>query len=88
MFDDQHHLFKQDFVALPPGTLFVATTDGITEARAQDRSFFGMERFIETIETYAEAPVELIVQMLIEGAREFSADNLRDDVAVVAARFL
>ena len=88
VFDDQHHLFKQDFVQLPPGTLFVATTDGITEARAPDRSFFGMERFVETIEMYAEAPVDLIVQKLIEDARRFSHDNLRDDVAVVAARFL
>ncbi len=47
-----------------------------------------MEKFIETIETYAEAPVELIVQMLIDGARDFSHNNLRDDVAVVVARFV
>jgi sigma-B regulation protein RsbU (phosphoserine phosphatase) len=87
VFDDQHHLFKQAFVELPPGSLFVATTDGITEARAPDKTFFGMEGFIETIETFAEAPVELIVHELIERARAFSHDNLRDDVAVVAARF-
>lgn len=88
VFDDQHHLFKQAYVELPPGTVFVATTDGITEARAPDKSFFGMELFIETIEEYAEAPVETIVHKLIECARTFSHDNLRDDVAVVAARFL
>ena len=88
VFDDQHHLFKQTYVELPPGTVFIATTDGITEARAPDRSFFGMERFIETIETFAEAPVDTIVDELISRARTFSHDNLRDDVAVVAARFL
>ncbi len=88
VFDDQHHLFKQRHVELPPGTVFVATTDGITEARAPDRSFFGMERFIETIEAFAEAPVDTIVQKLIERARAFSNDNIRDDIAVVAARFL
>jgi len=88
VFDDQHHLFKQSYVELPPGTVFVATTDGITEARAPDKSFFGMELFIETIETYAEAPVETIVHKLIDCARTFSHDNLRDDIAVVAARFL
>ncbi|HEY4438931.1 MAG TPA: PP2C family protein-serine/threonine phosphatase [Candidatus Elarobacter sp.] len=88
VFDDQHHLFKQSFIPLPPGTVFVATTDGITEARAPDRSFFGMERFIATVEQFAEAPVELIVRTLISRARAFSADNLRDDVAIVAARFL
>jgi len=88
VFDDQHHLFKQAFVDLPPGTVFVATTDGITEARSPDRSFFGMEGFIEVIEAHAEAPVDEIVQALIDRARAFSNDNLRDDIAVVAARFL
>jgi serine phosphatase RsbU (regulator of sigma subunit) len=87
VFDDQHHLFKQGFVDLPPGTLFVATTDGITEARAPDRTFFGIEGFIDTIEALSEAPVDEIVQTLIERAREFTNDNLRDDIAVVAARF-
>jgi sigma-B regulation protein RsbU (phosphoserine phosphatase) len=87
VFDDQHHLFKQGFVELPPGTLFVATTDGITEARAPDRSFFGMQGFIDVIEEHAEAPVDTIVQILIERARAFSNDNLRDDIAIVVARF-
>jgi sigma-B regulation protein RsbU (phosphoserine phosphatase) len=88
VFDDQHHLFKQSFVELPPGTIFVATTDGVTEARAADKSFFGMERFIQTIESFAEAPVETLVKELIDRARAFSHDHLRDDIAVVAARFL
>jgi phosphoserine phosphatase RsbU/P len=87
VFDDQHHLFKQGFVDLPPGTLFVATTDGITEARAPDRTFFGMEGFIDTIEAFYEAPVDEIVRTLIERARAFTNDHLRDDIAVVAARF-
>jgi phosphoserine phosphatase RsbU/P len=87
VFDDQHHLFKQGFVELPPGALFVATTDGITEARAPDRTFFGMEGFIGIIEALSEAPVDEIVHALIERAREFTNDHLRDDVAVVAARF-
>ncbi len=88
VFDDQHHLFKQSYVELPPGTVFVATTDGITEARAPDRTFFGMDGFLTTVEELAEAPVDLIVEALIERARAYSHDNLRDDVAVVAARFL
>jgi serine phosphatase RsbU (regulator of sigma subunit) len=87
VFDDQHHLFKQSFVDLPPGTLFVATTDGITEARAPDKTFFGMEGFIDVIETHADKPVDVIAQTLITRARDFTHDNLRDDVAVVVARF-
>ena len=88
VFDDQHHLFRQGFVDLPPGTVFVATTDGITEARAPDGSFFGMEGFIRIIEAHAKDQVHEIVRALIDGARKFSEDNLRDDIAVVAARFM
>jgi serine phosphatase RsbU (regulator of sigma subunit) len=87
VFDDQHHLFKQSFVDLPPGTLFVATTDGITEARSADRAFFGMDGFIGVIEEFADQPCEAITQALIARASAFSNDNLRDDIAVVAARF-
>jgi sigma-B regulation protein RsbU (phosphoserine phosphatase) len=87
VFDDQHHLFKQGFVELPPGAVFVATTDGITEARSPDRTFFGMEGFIEVIEEHAAAPVDEIVQALIDRARKFSNGNLRDDIAIVVARF-
>jgi serine phosphatase RsbU (regulator of sigma subunit) len=75
-------------VDLPPGTVFVATTDGITEARAPDGSFFGMEGFIRIIEAHAKDQVHEIVRALIDGARKFSEDNLRDDIAVVAARFM
>jgi sigma-B regulation protein RsbU (phosphoserine phosphatase) len=88
VFDDQHHLFKQGFVDLPPGAVFVATTDGITEARAPDLTFFGMEGFIEVIEEHAAGPVDELVSALIERARAFTNDHLRDDIAVVAARFL
>lgn len=87
VFDDQHHLFRQSFVDLPPGTLFVATTDGITEARAPDGTFFGMAGFIDIVEALVGAPVDVIVQTLIDGARDFTNDHLRDDIAVVAARF-
>jgi sigma-B regulation protein RsbU (phosphoserine phosphatase) len=87
VFDDQHHLFKHAFLHMPPGTVFVATTDGITEARAPDGSFFGMEGFVNTIEELAEAPAETIVHGMIDRASTFSCDNLRDDIVVVAARF-
>jgi sigma-B regulation protein RsbU (phosphoserine phosphatase) len=87
VFEDQHHLFKQDFVHMPPGTIFVATTDGITEARSPDGGFFGMDGFVDVIEEFAAAPAEVIVQALIDRASAFSHNNLHDDIAVVVARF-
>jgi len=87
IFDDQHHLFKQSFVEVPPGAIFVATTDGVTEARSPLGEFFGVERFLSIIAEFAEAPAERLVHEVIERARVFTDGNLRDDIAVVAARF-
>ena len=87
VFDDQHHLFKQSYVDLPPGTVFVATTDGITEARSSSGEFFGMDGFISVIEAHAEEPAEAILQALLAAADTFSQGRLRDDIAIVVARF-
>lgn len=87
VFDDQHHLFKHAFVQMPPGTIFVATTDGITEARSPDGGFFGMNGFIEVVETFVDAPAEAIVREMIDRASAYSRNQLRDDIVVVAARF-
>lgn len=88
VFDDQHHLFRQLHVELPPGALLVATTDGVTESRSPDGEFFGVERFLETAAELAEAPPQTIVEELIARAAAHAGERgLRDDVAVLAARF-
>jgi len=88
VFDDQHHLFKQAHVELPPGSILVATTDGITEARSPEGEFFGVEGFLAVVEEYAKAPTEAIVQALLDrSAAHAGSRAIRDDIAVLAARF-
>ena len=87
VFDDKHSLFKHIYVNVPPGTLFVATTDGVTEARNAAGEFFGMEGFIRVVEEFAAAPTGVLVDVLIDNVRAFSNDSLHDDIAVIAARF-
>jgi sigma-B regulation protein RsbU (phosphoserine phosphatase) len=88
VFDDQHHLFRQLHVELPPGALLVATTDGVTESRSDNGEFFGVEGFLSTAAEFAEAPPQTIVEELIARAAAHAGNRgLRDDVAVLAARF-
>ncbi|MEA2666568.1 MAG: hypothetical protein QOI11_3512, partial [Candidatus Eremiobacteraeota bacterium] len=88
VFDDQHHLFRQLHIELPPGALLVATTDGVTESRSPDGEFFGVERFLETATELAEAPPQTIVEEMIARATAHAGERgLHDDVAVLAARF-
>ncbi|MFN2450592.1 MAG: PP2C family protein-serine/threonine phosphatase [Candidatus Baltobacteraceae bacterium] len=88
VFDDQHHLFKQDFVDAYPGTLVVATTDGVTEARSRDGSFFGMERLVEAVARNGERSATALVEDILSEVEEFAENSLHDDVALVAVRIL
>jgi phosphoserine phosphatase RsbU/P len=88
VFDDQSHLFNEDHVELWPGTLFVATTDGVTEVRNAAGQLFGMRRLIECIEAHREEEPAAIVDAVLTHAMEFSRGVWHDDIAIIAARFL
>jgi serine phosphatase RsbU (regulator of sigma subunit) len=88
VFDDQHHLFAQDVVMVSPGTLFVATTDGITESRNQSGELFGMDRLVEAVTANADADLKVLIDSVIDAAQTFSGGRVVDDIAIVAARFI
>ena len=86
--DDQHHLFKQAFAEIAPGTLFVGATDGVTEARDKVGELFGMHRFIDHAVASRNLAEPEIVQTIIEAALAFCDSKRRDDIAIAAVRFL
>ncbi|HUN28404.1 MAG TPA: PP2C family protein-serine/threonine phosphatase [Alphaproteobacteria bacterium] len=88
VFDDQHHLFKQRHVAIEAGTILVATTDGVTEARSPDGDFYGMERLVASVSAAARsAPSMLyIIEHVLADVQRFSEGRLHDDIAALAVR--
>ena len=88
VFDDQSHLFNEDHVELWPGTLFVATTDGVTEVRNKSGELFGMSRLLDCIEQHREEEPQGIVDAVLRHATEFCEGVWHDDVAIIAAKFL
>ncbi|MBC5814988.1 MAG: serine/threonine-protein phosphatase [Candidatus Eremiobacteraeota bacterium] len=88
VFDDQHHLFTQDVIVVSAGTLFVATTDGVTEARNPEGEMFGMDRFIEVVKTNSKRDLKELIEVVIDEAQAFGLGRVVDDIAIVAARFL
>ncbi|MFN2449820.1 MAG: PP2C family protein-serine/threonine phosphatase [Candidatus Baltobacteraceae bacterium] len=88
IFDDQHHLFKQAFVEITPGTIFLGATDGITEARDAEGRLYGMERLIAMATDHRHEPEAAIVQAIFRDVDDFCIGNRRDDIALVAVRFL
>ncbi|GAC1431323.1 MAG: hypothetical protein NVSMB5_25370 [Candidatus Velthaea sp.] len=88
VFDDQHHLFTQDVVAVSPGAILVATTDGVTESRNSAGEMFGMERFIEVVKANFDGELPHLTNSVLDAAQAFSATRIIDDMAILAARFL
>ena len=88
IFDDQHHLFKQAFIDIVPGTIFVGATDGVTEARDGSGELFGMERLIAAARAHSQGSEAEIVQAILKDVEDYCEGKRRDDIALVAVRFL
>jgi len=86
VFDDQHHLFKQSFAHMPAGSLLVATTDGVTEARDDDGTVFGIERFIALAQESRDLSEREIVDRILDATERHCQGRRRDDIAIIALR--
>lgn len=87
VFEDQHHLFRQESTELWAGSLLVATTDGITEARNPKGEHFGMEGLIRCVKQARDAEPSVILDVIVQETSAFCGGPWRDDVAIVVARF-
>jgi len=74
-------------IDLGPGDAFVAHTDGITEARAEDGSFYGEERFRALLGGLAGAPARGIVDAVVADVTAFRGRaEPSDDLTLLVAR--
>ena len=71
---------------LAPCECLVVYTDGLTEARSPDGTFYGSERLEALLSELHDASPQDIAARLFEEVWEFSARKLRDDIAVLALR--
>ena len=86
VFDDQHHLFKQSMVEVCSGSLIVATTDGVTEARTDDADLFGMARLMQEVVAQRDRSEEYIASAVLNSVESFCGGRHRDDIAILVAR--
>ncbi len=88
VFEDQHHLFKQSYVELREGSLLIAATDGVTEARDKKGTMLGTERIEAAVVNMRDESESSIAAAVLAEAESFGDDKRRDDIAIIVARFL
>jgi PAS domain S-box-containing protein len=70
---------------LAPGEVLCLFTDGLTEAR-RGREMFGTDRLAELLQRYGRLRVDELADAMIDAARTFHGDQLKDDLAVLLIR--
>ena len=83
-----HEMDYQDGrVALGRGDVLLLYTDGTTEARATDGSFFGDDGLRDAVMREAPRGFDGLLSRLLDVLDHFTSRHLDDDVAMVALRF-
>jgi serine phosphatase RsbU (regulator of sigma subunit) len=85
---DVDYVWTQTRVALPPGSLLFAATDGCTDQIGGPRGIaFGKRRVCETILEHRDAPADMIAEKLRQALAAWQGSQLRrDDVTLFCAR--
>ena len=79
--------YRNGRMRLEPGDELVLYTDGTTEARAEDGSFFGEEGLRDAVMREHARGFEGLLDRLLASVDNFTNNSLSDDVAMVALRF-
>jgi serine phosphatase RsbU (regulator of sigma subunit)/CHASE3 domain sensor protein len=77
-----------EVVQLSPGSVVVAYTDGITEARGPGEEEFGEERLRAVVAARAGEHPQNLISTCMDTVNDFSVGDPTDDVTIVAVRWL
>ncbi len=76
--------YKEQHIKLRPGGLFIAYTDGLTEARNTSDEFFGEKRLLEIVKLGENLSMKEIGKRLIQEVDQFIGDaKVSDDLSFV-----
>lgn len=80
-------IYRDGRVHLHPGDELLLYTDGVTEARKPDGTFFGEIGLRDTVVRNMEAPAEELPDRILNTLFDFTESRLDDDVAMMTVRY-
>ena len=78
--------YENNSLILAPENYLVLYTDGIPEARSPEKQFFGDENFKKLLSEKAGKSTHEICDDIVDRVTEFQADELADDITLLALR--
>jgi serine phosphatase RsbU (regulator of sigma subunit) len=75
--------YSRGFLRLEKGDVFIACTDGITEAMDRAGEEYGLERLIEAVRNYRNLKAQEIVSRVLTEVDDFSRGGIHEDDKVV-----
>ena len=80
--------FEIGQVTLGAGDVLVLYSDGITEAGLKDGTEFGAHRLAQIVSSSMNLPLPLIQKTVLDEVRQWSGEDLEDDLTLLLARVL
>jgi serine phosphatase RsbU (regulator of sigma subunit) len=78
---------EETYEPLPPGSIILASTDGVWEAQNETEEMFGKDRILEILREHAHGSARDIANAVLEGVQAFCGDARQlDDITFVVAR--
>ncbi|MEM6346829.1 MAG: GAF domain-containing SpoIIE family protein phosphatase [Bacteroidota bacterium] len=82
-----NYIKETEKLSYESGDVLILYTDGILEARNEQKEEFGYERFEQIIGQYATLPAQDFADKIVESVRDFTHTDLQDDYTVLIIRF-
>jgi len=86
IFPDEPGLFSEVSIKVPPASIVLAVSDGVTEAR-HGGDLFGMDPLMAALRSNGTHTMTDLCCEVARSAVRFSHQHVIDDIAVLAARF-
>ena len=78
--------FQVGRLVLQPSDMIVLYSDGITEAGESSEREFGRARLEDTVKQHCEKPLDEIRQHVLKAVRDWSGDEVEDDMTLLLVR--
>ncbi len=79
--------FDEHAIQLEPGDMILLYTDGVTEAKNQNKEMFTLDR-LEKLVNYPRSHPQILIEEIVEKVKEFSGPiQQHDDITLLAVRW-